>query len=86
MARQCMVAAISRQLSVGPLASTEKGLQQSTTPALPGNEPTEEVKCEDLEKVAIDVDPEKFFQVGSELLPQRKCGRVCMGFLQGPRC
>ena len=31
------------------------------------NEPAEEVKCENLEKVIIDTDPEKFFQVVSEL-------------------
>ena len=41
-------------------------------PLLPGDEPTEEVKCEDLERVAIDVDPKKFFQVGSELPPLEK--------------
>ena len=37
-----------------------------------GNESIEEVKFEDLEKVAIGVDPERFFQVGSELPPQEK--------------
>ena len=39
---------------------------------MPNDEPTEEVKCEDLERVAIDVDPEKFFQVGLELPPLEK--------------
>ena len=39
---------------------------------MPGDEPTKEVKCEDLERVAISVDPEKFFQVGSELPPLEK--------------
>ena len=39
---------------------------------MPGDEPTEEVKCEDLERVAIGVDSEKFFQVGSELHPLEK--------------
>jgi len=39
---------------------------------LPDNESTEEAKCEDLEKVAIGVDPEKFFQVGQNYLPKRK--------------
>ena len=39
---------------------------------LPGNELAEVVKCEDLEKVAVGVDPEKFFQVGLELPPQEK--------------
>ena len=37
-----------------------------------GNEPVEEVKCEDLERVAIGVDLENFFQVGSELLALEK--------------
>ena len=40
--------------------------------ALPGNEPAEEIRCEDLEKVAIGADPEKFFQVSLELPPQAK--------------
>ena len=39
---------------------------------LPGDEPIEEVKCEDLERVAIGVDSKKFFQVGSELHPLEK--------------
>ena len=39
---------------------------------MPGNESTEEAKCEDLEKVAVGDDPEKFFQVGSKLPPQEK--------------
>ena len=45
-----------------------------------GNESIEEVKCEDLEKVAVHVDPEKFFQVGSELPPQEK--EELIGFLR----
>ena len=40
--------------------------------SLPGDEPTEEVKCEDLEVVAISVDMEKFFQVDSKLPPLEK--------------
>ena len=39
---------------------------------MPGNESTEEAKCEDLEKVAIGDDPKKFFQVGLEIPPQEK--------------
>ena len=39
---------------------------------MPCNESVEEVKCKDLEKVAVGIDPEKFFQVGSELPPQEK--------------
>ena len=45
-----------------------------------GNESIEEVKYEDLEKVAIGVDPEKFFRVGSELPPQEK--EELIGFLR----
>ena len=80
MARQCMVATISRQPSVEPSASTEKGLWQSATLVLPGNESADEVKCEDLEKVAVGVDPEKFFQVDSELPSQEK--EELIGFLR----
>ena len=36
------------------------------------NESTEEAKCEDLENVTIGDDPEKFFQVGSQLPPQER--------------
>ena len=31
-----------------------------------------EVSCKDLEKVLVGLDPERFFQVGSELPPQEK--------------
>ena len=47
---------------------------------MPGNKLTEEVKCENLEKVTIGADPEKFFQVGSELPPQEK--EELIGFLR----
>ena len=33
---------------------------------------TEEAKCEDLEKVVVGDDLEKFFQVGSQLPPQKR--------------
>ena len=39
---------------------------------MPGNESAKEVKCENLEKVTVGADSEKFFQVGSELPPQEK--------------
>ena len=45
-----------------------------------GNESAEETKCENLEKVAVGTDPEKFFQVGSELPPQEK--EESIGFLR----
>ena len=31
-----------------------------------------EVSCEELEKVLVGSDPERFFQIGSELPPQEK--------------
>ena len=39
---------------------------------LPFNKPADEAKCEDLEKVVIGDDPEKFFQVGAQLPPQER--------------
>ena len=37
-----------------------------------GGGPAEEANCEDLEKVPVGIDLERFFQVGSELPPQEK--------------
>ena len=34
--------------------------------------PTKEAKCEDLKKIVVGDDPEKFFQVGTQLPPQEK--------------
>ena len=39
---------------------------------LPINGLAEEAKCEDLEMVVVGNDPEKFFQVGTQLPPQEK--------------
>ena len=36
---------------------------------LPVNGQIEEAKCEDFEKIVVDDDPEKFFQVGVKLPP-----------------
>ena len=36
------------------------------------NESIEEARCEDLEKVTVGDDPEKFFQVDSQLPPQER--------------
>ena len=47
---------------------------------MPGNRPTEEAKCKDLEKVTIGSDPKKFFQVGSELPSQER--KEIIGFLR----
>ena len=34
--------------------------------------PAVEVSCEELEKVLVGSDPERFFQIGSKLPPQEK--------------
>jgi len=39
---------------------------------LPTDGPAEEAKCEDLEKVFVGDNSEKFFQVGAQLPPQEK--------------
>ena len=44
------------------------------------NGSTEEAKCEDLERVIIGNDPEKFFQVDSQLPPQER--EKLIGFLR----
>ena len=36
------------------------------------DEPAKEAKCEDLEKVVVGDDPEKFFQVKAQIPPQKK--------------
>ena len=38
--------------------------------------PAEEAECEDLEKVIISDDPEKLFQVRSQLPPREKEGLI----------
>ena len=48
--------------------------------ASPINTPAEEAKCEDLERVIIGDDPERFFQVRSQLPPQEKEGLI--GFIR----
>ena len=47
---------------------------------MPSNGSTKETKCEDLEKVVVGNDPERFFQVTSELPPQEK--EELIGFLR----
>ena len=65
MARQCLIAAIQHKLESGTSATKENDLQQLETPASLFNGPADEVKCEDLDKVVIGDDPERFFQVGA---------------------
>ena len=39
---------------------------------LPMDEASEGVKCEELEKIIVDDDSKKFFQVGAQLPPREK--------------
>ena len=72
LARQCMVATIQHKLEAESSAHGEKGLQQLKSPALSIDKPIEEAKCEDLVKVVIGDDREKFFQIGSQLPHQER--------------
>ena len=72
MARQCLVAAILHRPEAESPASTKRGLQQLKTLVLPDNGSAEEAKCEDLERVVVGDDPEKFFQVGAQLPSQER--------------
>ena len=61
LAKQCMVAAIQHKLEAESLVRGKKGLQQLKSSALSIDKPVEDVKCEDLVKVVIGDDLEKFF-------------------------
>ena len=65
MARQCMVAAIRHQIGGEPSASMAKGLSQSRMLELSLGAAAKGAKCEQLEKIVIGNDEEKFFQVGA---------------------
>ena len=43
--------------------------------------PAKEAKCEDLEKIVLGDNPEKFFQVGAQLHPKEK--KELVEFLKG---
>ena len=47
-------------------------MQQLKSSALSIDKPTEDAKCEDLVKVVIGDDTEKFFQIGSQLPHQER--------------
>ena len=72
MARQCLIAAIQHKPEIDTSASNENDLQQLETPASLFNGLANEVKYEDLEKVVIGDDPERFFQIGAQLPLQEK--------------
>ena len=67
MARQCLVADIQHKPEVDTLATAENNLQQLETPASLFSELADEVKCENLEKVVVGDDSEKFFQVRTQM-------------------
>ena len=72
MTRQCMVAAILHRQNVESSAFSKRNLWQSKTLTSINDESAEGAKCEDLEKVTVGDDQEKFFQVGSQLPPQER--------------
>ena len=67
MARQCMIAAIWHKPETELSAHAKKELQQLKPSVLSIEKLAEEVECEDLVKVTIGDDLEKFFQIGSQL-------------------
>ena len=67
VARQCLVAAIQHKPEVDTSVTAENDSLQLKTPASLFGEPVDEVKCEDVEKVVIGDDPEKFFQIGAQM-------------------
>ena len=67
MSRQCLVAAIQHKPEDDTSAIAESDLQQLETPASLFSEPVDEVKCKDLEKVVVEDDPKKFFQVRTQM-------------------
>ena len=62
-----MVTAIQHRPEVETSATIENDLQQSKTSASLFSRPVDEVECEDLERVVVGDDPEKFFQVGIQM-------------------
>ena len=71
MARECMVAAIQHRPEAKLVTLNEKELSQLKPLVLSIDGTFKEAECEDLVKVTIRDDPEKFFQIGSQL-PQRE--------------
>ena len=72
MARQCLIAEIQHKPEIDTLAITGNDLWQLETPASLFIGLSDEVKCEDLEKVVIGDDPERFFQIGAQIPLQEK--------------
>ena len=72
MARQCLVVAIQHKPEAESSAHEEKDLYQLKPSVLSIDKPAEDAKCEDLVKIIIGDDLEKFFQIGSQLPHQEK--------------
>ena len=66
------MAAIMHQPAAESSAYAEGGLQQSRILVLSTDAVLEEAKCERLEEIAIDGDPEKVFQIEAQLPPREK--------------
>ena len=66
------MAVILHQLEVESSASVEKVLKQLKALVLLVNGSAKKAKCEDLKTVVVGDDPEKFFQVGTQLPPREK--------------
>ncbi|XP_030944703.1 uncharacterized protein LOC115969236 [Quercus lobata] len=58
--------------TLGAVSSTLHQKVKYPSRALPLDVPADEVKCEDLERVIVANDPERFFQVGAKLPLQEK--------------
>ena len=72
MVRQCTVAAIRHMPESEHMALSQKELWQLKPPVLSIDRTAEEAKCEDLVKITIGNDPDKFFQIGSQLPQQER--------------
>ena len=67
-----MVTAIQHRPEAKRMTLSEKELEQLKPPVLSIDRPAEEAKCDDLVKITIGDDPEKFFQIGSQLPQQER--------------
>ena len=67
-----MVASIRHKPEAEPMTHKEKELSQLKPPMESIDRPAENAKCEDLMKITIGDDPEKFFQIGSQLPQQER--------------
>ena len=67
-----MVTAIQHRPEAKCMTLSEKELEQLKPPVLSIDRPVEEAKCDDLVKITIGDDPEKFFQIGSQLPQQER--------------